>query len=187
MIVSGASGVHMLWMQMLMREFTHYMSATDELDEMNINVLEFAQAVISVIAFIAWARGEGVCLAGCHIHVFTDNSSAHSYIRKNRATHPFHLLLLQVMALIMVQHGILLTVGHIPGRLNIIADAISREFDVLNGAQIRESLSSVRRLFLADRALTFLSEVARLPFRMPLPTVQLSLMLLDTIIGAVSV
>jgi uncharacterized alkaline shock family protein YloU len=56
------------------------MSATDELDEMNINVLEIAQAVISVIAFIAWTRLEGLCLARCHIHVFTDNSSAHSYI-----------------------------------------------------------------------------------------------------------
>jgi hypothetical protein len=46
-------------MQMLPWEFTHYMSANDELDEININVMEFAQAVILMITFIAWAGGRG--------------------------------------------------------------------------------------------------------------------------------
>jgi hypothetical protein len=187
MVVADRSGTQLCWMQMLLREFTHYMSATGCMDEMNINVLEFAQAVVSVIAFIAWARSVGLPLAGCHIHVWTDNSSAFSYIRRNRATHPFHLLLLQIMSLLMVQHGILLTVGHIPGIHNVVADAISREFAVPNGSNIRASLAPVPRLYLADRALTFLRVVARLPFQAPLPTVQLSLTLLATVNGAVSV
>jgi hypothetical protein len=161
MIVSGASGLHLLWMQMLLWEFTHYMLATDVLDSMNINVLGFVKAVISVIAFIAWVWGEGLCLTGCHIHVYTDNSSAHH----------FYLLLLQVMSLVKIQHGILLTIGHISGRLNIIDNTTSRELDVLNGTQIRESLSSVRRLFLADQTFFFVSKVAKLPFLMPLTTV----------------
>jgi hypothetical protein len=91
---------------------------------MNINVLEFSQVVISVIAFIAWARADGLCLTDRNMHVFTDNLSGHSKIRKSRATHPFHFLLLQVMSLLMVQHGIFFTVGLISGRLSIIADAI---------------------------------------------------------------
>jgi hypothetical protein len=187
MIVSDVSGAQLVWMQMLLHEFTHYMSASGKLDDMNINVLEFAQAAISVIAFIAWAQLEGLDLTGCHIHVFTDNTSAHSYIRRNRATHPFHLVLLQVMSLIMVQYGILLTIGHIAGQWNIIADAISREFEVKNGATIRESLRRVPRLLLADHALRFLNEVAQGPFLTPLLTVRQSLMVLATVTGAVSV
>jgi hypothetical protein len=37
MITSRASGVYVL----LLWEFTHYMSATDEFNETNINVLEY--------------------------------------------------------------------------------------------------------------------------------------------------
>jgi hypothetical protein len=187
MIATSASGTPLVWMQMLLHEFTHYMSASGVLDEMNINVMEFAQAAVSVLAFISWARQEGVELTGRHIHVFTDNSSAHSYIRRNRASHPFHLVLLQVMALVMAQHGILLTIGHIAGCRNVIADAISREFDVPDGEAIRLALLPVPRLKLAAQALHFLNEVARTPFLMPLPTVRLSLTVLDTVIGAVSV
>jgi hypothetical protein len=73
------------------------------------------------------------------------------------------------MSLVIVQHGILLTVGLIPGRLSIVTDTLSRELDMMNGAQILESLSYVRRLFLANRALTLLCEVTRQPFLMPLP------------------
>jgi hypothetical protein len=106
------------------------MSAIDEFDELIINRLGL---IINMLEF--------------------DNSSNHSYIRKNRATRLFHLLLLQVMSLLMVQHGILLTVENIPGQLNVIADVISWKFDVSKSAEIRVSLVSAKRLFQANRAI----------------------------------
>ena len=47
----------------------------------------------------------------------------------HRVEHPLHLFLCQVLSLLRVMFNITLTVGHIPGVKNVVADAAIRQFD----------------------------------------------------------
>jgi hypothetical protein len=47
--------------------------------------------------------------------------------------------------MLQIEYGCLLTLSHIPGTLNIEADAISRRFQVPNGLNIRERVQILPR------------------------------------------
>ena len=64
-----------------------------------------------------------------HIHLWTDNTACMSWMLLNRAAHPLHLFLCQVLTLLRLTFNVTLTVGHIPGTRNVFADAASRDFD----------------------------------------------------------
>ncbi len=51
----------------------------------------------------------------------------------NRSHHPLHLYLLQVVTFLKVTYNVTVTMGHVPGVVNIYADAASRQFKLPNG------------------------------------------------------
>jgi len=75
-----------------------------------------------------------------HLHIYCDNTTAVSLMRTNRAHLPILSLLLCILTHLQVHHKCLITVGHIAGLRNTIADAASRDFAVPNGAEIRQYL-----------------------------------------------
>ena len=66
----------------------------------------------------------------------------------HRAHHPLHLYLLQVVAFVKITYNVTVTAGHVPGVVNVYADAASRAFKLDNGQgpRLREELSRLPRL-----------------------------------------
>ena len=67
---------------------------------------------------------------------------------RHRAHHPLHLFLLQVLTFIKVTFNVTVTVGHIPGVVNIYADAASRKFNLVNGSgpRLQGEMAALPRL-----------------------------------------
>ncbi len=51
----------------------------------------------------------------------------------NRSHHPLHLYLLQVVTFLKVTYNVAVTMGHVPGVVNIYADEASQQFQLTNG------------------------------------------------------
>ena len=80
-----------------------------------------------------------------HLNIYCDNTAAVSLIRTNRANLPILSFLLCILTHLQVHHRCLITVSHIAGHKNTIADATSRDFAVPNGPEIRQFLSQSAR------------------------------------------
>ena len=76
-----------------------------------------------------------------HIHVWCDNSTAIAWLTRYKSHHPLVNFVLQVSSYLQCQYQLTLTLGHIPGRLNRVPDAISRRFRVEGGSLIEANLS----------------------------------------------
>ena len=81
-----------------------------------------------------------------HLHLWTDNSSALCWLTKHKSLTPLNAYVIQLFSHIQARHQVLVTVGHVPGKANVLADAVSRNFRVPNGDQMREQLSTVPRV-----------------------------------------
>ena len=115
----------------------------------DINLIEFVASLVGLCAALAWlfAKG-GSANQHRHIHIWTDNTSCMSWMLRHRAHHPLHLFLLQVLTFIKVTFNVTVTVGHIPGVVNIYADAASRKFNLDNGSgpRLQGEMESLPRL-----------------------------------------
>ena len=111
--------------------------------EADINICE-SFAFIVAITLVA-PSAAGTPSSPTHIHVWTDNTSALCWMTTFRAAHPIVLFFLQLLSHIQARFCLVITVGHIPGLLNVLADAASRDFACQNGHQSFETLSKVLR------------------------------------------
>jgi hypothetical protein len=118
----------------------------------DINILETIGGVTALLAlehFLVSAsplvQPDGRHRGLIHIHTWTDNSSALSWMTSHRSTHPLHAFLLQTLAFAMQRSRLLLTFGHVPGVLNVTADAISRHFMVPAGTTVQARLRTATR------------------------------------------
>ena len=75
------------------------------------------------------------------LFVWCDNTNAIAWLSNNKSNHPTINFLLQVWARLQAKYNATINCGHIQGILNIVPDAISRQFLVPNGSFIRDSLS----------------------------------------------
>ena len=131
----------------------------------DINVLEYVAAILgfcAVLPSILQARRErGENDAHTHVHIWTDNSACMAWMLMHRVTHPLHLFLCQVLSLLRVMNRVTLTVGHIPGVKNVVADAASRQFDQPGrDGLILEDLSRLPRLPFPDGLMRDIARVA---------------------------
>jgi hypothetical protein len=101
-----------------------------------------------------------------HVHIWSDSTSAISWLTKYRARHPLLALLLQVFSHLQHLSGLTASTAHLPGLLNIVADAASRNFATANGASVRALLAPHPRTQLSS---AFRSAMARAS-ALPLPT-----------------
>lgn len=88
--------------------------------QLHINVLELKAVTLAVQALLPLLRGKCVMIA-------TDNRTVVSYIRKEGGTRSYILFTEAWDLLLLCQRNdIMVRVRHIPGRLNVIADSLSR-------------------------------------------------------------
>ena len=86
----------------------------------HINILEMRAVILALTEFQSHLRNRSVMLS-------TDNSTVVAYIHKQGGTHSPSLCLLAWHLLLFCQdRNIRLSVRHLPGRLNVIADNLSR-------------------------------------------------------------
>ena len=95
---------------------------------MHINLLEFISCTIGVWLEIIQNRKNNKFLK---IHALTDNSSAVGWLYKasfNPKTHLGHDLVARKLATILLDSDASITSQHTPGRMNVVADSLSRDF-----------------------------------------------------------
>jgi len=128
---------------------THY-TVSDVNKEIDINIYEYIAVIIGFFYAIKMLNRDNLSnvegyMRNKRIHVHTDNTSCISWVQKRRSESPTHAVLMQLTTMLQIEYGCLLTLSHIPGVLNIEADAISRRFQVPNGLNIRERVQILPR------------------------------------------
>jgi len=111
--------------------------------EADINIREFFGAVVALS--LVGPLYAGTPSHPTHIHIFTDNTSALSWMTTYRSSHPLVAYLLQIFSHLQVKHHLIVTSSHIPGKKNILADAASRQFLCPNGERHFQTLSPLKR------------------------------------------
>ena len=107
-----------------------------------INVLEFLIALVAIDELTRRGRPSHLPPdAVWHVHCWTDNTTALSWLTKHKSSHPLVLHLLHVYTRLQVNNHMLLTMGHIPGVKNVVADALSRQYCTPQGEMVRQVLS----------------------------------------------
>jgi len=156
------------WNSFSMPQLSQHTGVDGNLKDVDINILEFIAALVAVTAVIPHllrAHADRTATKPLHIHVWTDNTSCMSWMLLHRSVHPLHAFLVQVFALTKVLFGIVVTVGHIPGVLNVYADAASRRFQLSNGQgpALRAFLEPQCRLCLPRLLMTDIVGIATRP------------------------
>jgi len=148
----------LFWGSTSMSQITTFVNSTGSPTPLDINVIEFTAAVILTAALLSHIRSTD---AACtHVHLWTDNTACRSWITKHRAAHPLHLFLLQVFSHLQLIAGIAVTIGHLPGKINIYADATSRSFLVPNGPEIRAFLAPLEQVSCAPALLSVMEQIS---------------------------
>ena len=107
-----------------------------------INVYEFLASLIALTVLAARGRPTDLPMGAVwHVHVWTDNSSALAWLTSHKSSHPLIIHLLRTLADIQSANGLLVTMGHVPGRVNTFADDSSRGFRTATGTQSLATLS----------------------------------------------
>ena len=119
------------------------MSISSIAKDADINIREFFAAVVALTLIAPLVAGSPGNLT--HIHIHTDNTSALSWMTRYRSSHPLVSFLLQIFSNLQVKHHVLVTMSHIPGTENVLADAASRSFKCPSGAQSFETLKPLKR------------------------------------------
>ena len=119
------------------------MSISSISTEADINIREFFAAVVALSLVAPLVAGSPGNLT--HIHIHTDNTSALSWMTRYRSSHPVVSFLLQIFSHLQVKHHVLVTMSHIPGKKNVLADAASRNFNCPFGTQSFETLKPLKR------------------------------------------
>ena len=107
-----------------------------------INVYEFLAALIALTAITIRGRPPFIpATAQWHVHIWTDNTCCLSWMTSHKSKHPLIVHLLRTFSTIQVGSNLLVTMGHIPGCKNTLADAASRGFQTPTGSQSSTALS----------------------------------------------
>ena len=95
---------------------------------MHINLLEFIACTIGIWLEIIDNRNQNKFQ---RIHALTDNSSAVGWLYKasfNPKTHHGHDTVARKLATLLLESKTTITSQHTPGRMNVVADSLSRDF-----------------------------------------------------------
>ena len=101
-------------------------------ESMHINILEFIACLIGIWLEIIYERKSNTDNF-IKIKALTDNSSAVGWLYKssfNPKSHPQHDIVARKLAIVLIKNNTTITSQHTPGRSNIIADSLSRDFNL---------------------------------------------------------
>ena len=107
----------------------------------SINVLELIAARITLRLTLDWLQADETCPTGIKIHCLTDNSSALSWMRKScfdPSDGTPHDKIARTLTMDLLHFDCSLFLSHIPGKQNIIADSLSRDFHLTSGSLLKE-------------------------------------------------
>ena len=159
-----------LWCGLMFTELTSISLTSGERRPIDINVLEFIASLVTAIALIQ-ILDTLPNTTPRHIHIWSDNTSCLSWMKRHKADHPNHSFLLYCFSFLQVSHNLLITQGHILGHLNIYADAPSRNFNCPEGERIRLFLNHLPHW---TPPTGFMNGIIQ-AFNMPSPTTSLML------------
>lgn len=107
-----------------------------------INVYEFLASLIAITALALQGRPTYVPEGTkWHVHIWTDNTSALSWLTSYKSAHPLIIRLLHTFSSVQEQHNMVVTSGYVKGTVNRQADAASRGFHTPCGFQLLQQLS----------------------------------------------
>jgi hypothetical protein len=136
------------FMDVIPRDLT-YVTVERKAVPFDINLLEAIALIIGFIALVQHIQTlpRPQYAADCeqpfvHIHLWCDNTSAMWWLISNRTRSAFHAALFQLFIQVQLLSGVVVTLGHVAGVDNPIADAVSRAFDVENGPLYRQQLEA---------------------------------------------
>jgi hypothetical protein len=109
----------------------------------DINLLEFLGGVLALDEFVHGVKTEFAHLLPpssptslLHVHIWTDNSSALSWMTTHRSKHACHTFLVHLYCHTQHVHRLVVTQGPVKGECNPHADAASRGFKGVRGQQL---------------------------------------------------
>ena len=111
-----------------------------EIEDSHINVLELFTVLLSLIKW-------GEELSGSHVIIRSDNMVTVSALNKSTSRGPEIMPLVRQIFWLCVKHGIVITGQFIPGKVNILADRISRLEELESAKEARYILAN----FVCDR------------------------------------
>ena len=174
------------WFSSSIADLSFYSSLHNILLPTDINLIEFIALIITLRCMIyTHILAHGTCYQ-CHFHIWCDNTSCLSWIRRHRALQPLHYMLLQLFAMLQVHYGVLVTVAHIPGWANVYADAPSRQFHVDGLPHILSVLSQVTPLTISNDFIDDIVSLGTATLVAPSAQALGGLTLLESSIGAIS-
>jgi hypothetical protein len=153
-VIADHAGAICGWLSFAVPELHQYWR-DDAWQPTDINLLECFAFVTAIVSFITEVlpqhssvslQPSSVSPSVIQIHIWSDNTSTLSWITKRRALSPLHAYFIQLVSHLLLQSGVLLTSGHIPGVRNALADAPSRDFLCPDGPTIRSLLHDSHRL-----------------------------------------
>ena len=99
---------------------------TPDLLKEHINILEMKAVLLALSHFQSLLQNKSLVLA-------TDNTTVVAYLRNQGGTHCYELYLLaREILLLCNQLHLQIVVRHVPGKLNVLADALSRTLTPVN-------------------------------------------------------
>ena len=141
-VASYPDGRYSAYGEYVLQRLSLYLDPVSFGDVDQINILEFLIALVAIDELTR--RGRPAHLppdAVWHIHCWTDNTTALSWLTKHKSSHPLVIHLLHVYTRLQVDNHMLLTMGHIPGVRNVVADTLSRQYQTPEGDMVRQLLS----------------------------------------------
>ena len=141
-VVAPPIGPYTCYGEYVLARLSLYLDPESFGDIDQINVLEFLIALVAIDELARRGRPSHLSPSDLwHVHCWTDNTVALSWLTKHKSTHPLVLYLLHVYTRIQVDNHMLVTMGHIPGVRNFVADALSRQYQTAAGPDVKAMLN----------------------------------------------
>jgi hypothetical protein len=156
--------------------------------DVDVNVYEFIALIVAAYTIITTPTlTRDATMSHRHIHIYTDNTSCVSWVRKLRGEAGFHTYLLRLLCDMQLKFKTLVSCAHIPGSTNIYADAASRSFQVPNSETLRRNMPESTRVQPPNQLLASLYKALNARSVTPSTTDQLVRTSLDSAISGASV
>jgi hypothetical protein len=128
----------MAWFGNRFSRFSRMLLLSGVTVDTNINILELLALVTTATLAIQQLQTMQSS-SGCHIHIYCDNISAISKCRTHRSNHPMYTYLLHHLSLLQLRNRCTVGTSFLKGKDNVVADAASRAFQVVDSHHIFRS------------------------------------------------
>jgi hypothetical protein len=113
----------------------------------DINQLEFCALMLAVFVWLRkrlWHTGtyNPHAARGQRLHVFTDNTSCAAWVKQNVARSTTNMLLMHILRDLQMTYGLFVSSSWIAGKVNVEADAVSRQWRCPDGPAIRHRIQT---------------------------------------------